>query len=258
MDKEGVCCCCGGKYVEYGFSTWGLWTKEEEKLCWGEDKRACKKCNNRIICFVRREKAYALRAGKINTVMDDLFEVLYEEQVEDSNGQLLYKDILYSNGLYRIIYGSEPQNNTTETIFRFKIFPREVTKKIYNVVKKYQSFIETVPEYLENPYIKVLSDKISNPEILQNTTTFCFGKNKVSVKGHLSPEEVYPNLEESNILISSEAIFSQIAILDYLKTEIYYIKASCFGRYGFLYFHGRSTERENMLKRRELREYLES
>lgn len=54
MDKEGVCCCCGGKYVEYGYSTCGLWTQEEEKLCWGEDKRACEKCNDRIISFARR------------------------------------------------------------------------------------------------------------------------------------------------------------------------------------------------------------
>ncbi len=49
MEKEGKCCFCGGKYTNYGNSTWGCWSREEEMLGVGEKKRCCNKCNIEVV-----------------------------------------------------------------------------------------------------------------------------------------------------------------------------------------------------------------
>ena len=31
ITETGNCCICGKEYTDYGYSTWGIWTAEEEK-----------------------------------------------------------------------------------------------------------------------------------------------------------------------------------------------------------------------------------
>lgn len=39
ITETGNCCICGKEYTDYGNSTWGIWTAEEEKMAFGENKQ---------------------------------------------------------------------------------------------------------------------------------------------------------------------------------------------------------------------------
>ena len=39
ITETGKCCFCGKEYTDYGYSTWCVWTAEEENEAFGENKR---------------------------------------------------------------------------------------------------------------------------------------------------------------------------------------------------------------------------
>ena len=74
MDKEGKCCFCNNRYTDYGKSTWGYWTYEQEQMAWGEDKRCCDSCYIEKMVPARRRKAAGIKAGVISSVFEELPE----------------------------------------------------------------------------------------------------------------------------------------------------------------------------------------
>lgn len=81
ITETGNCCICGKEYTDYGNSTWGIWTAEEEDMAFGENKRCCSECI-KIVNEARLEKATAIKEGKIETVLQDFFEVIYERRLK--------------------------------------------------------------------------------------------------------------------------------------------------------------------------------
>lgn len=49
MEKIGTCCFCGKTYTNYGNSTWGCWSREEEMMGVGEKQRCCNECNETVV-----------------------------------------------------------------------------------------------------------------------------------------------------------------------------------------------------------------
>lgn len=72
IKETDKCCFCGKVYHNYGYSTWGYWTAEEEKANYGENKRCCAECNASKINPARLKKAAAIEAGKIKNVLEDI------------------------------------------------------------------------------------------------------------------------------------------------------------------------------------------
>lgn len=102
ITETGNCCICGKEYTDYGNSTWGIWTAEEEKMAFGENKRCCSECI-KIVNETRLEKATAIKEGKIENVLQDFFEVIYERRYKGlvEGGESIIR--VYDNGLYRKI-----------------------------------------------------------------------------------------------------------------------------------------------------------
>ena len=102
ITETGNCCICGKEYTDYGNSTWGIWTAEEEKMAFGENKRCCSECI-KIVNKTRLEKATAIKEGKIENVLQDFFEVIYERRSKGlvEGGESIIR--VYDNGLYRKI-----------------------------------------------------------------------------------------------------------------------------------------------------------
>ena len=102
ITETGNCCICGKEYTDYGNSTWGIWTAEEEKMAFGENKRCCCECI-KIVNETRLEKATAIKEGKIENVLQDFFEVIYERRYKGlvEGGEFIIR--VYDNGLYRKI-----------------------------------------------------------------------------------------------------------------------------------------------------------
>ena len=76
ITETGNCCICGKEYTDYGYSTLGIWTAEEEKMAFGENKRCCSECI-KIVNKTRLEKATAIKEGKIENVLQDFFEQVF-------------------------------------------------------------------------------------------------------------------------------------------------------------------------------------
>jgi len=127
MDKEGKCCFCGKDYFEYGFSTWGCWTFEEEKKGMGEEKRCCAECNEKTVVPARQKKAYAMSQGIISSVKEDVPKVFFEATCRNATTFEGYSHRLFEDGLYQIItYEKADSMEKSET-------------KIQNVGKKIEA-----------------------------------------------------------------------------------------------------------------------
>ena len=90
ITETGNCCICGKEYTDYGYSTWGIWTAEEEKMAFGENKRCCSECI-KIVNETRLEKDAVVQqirklwklAQKIeNEILEDEF-TLYKKERDD-------------------------------------------------------------------------------------------------------------------------------------------------------------------------------
>ena len=103
ITETGKCCFCGKEYTDYGYSTWCVWTAEEEHEAFGENKRCCAECNEKIVGEARRERVAAVKQGKIENILQDFSEVIYERRrkglVEGEESIIR----VYDNGLYRKI-----------------------------------------------------------------------------------------------------------------------------------------------------------
>ena len=102
ITETGNCCFCGKEYTDYGNSTWGIWTAKEEEMAFGENKRCCSECI-KIVDEARLEKATAIKEGKIESVLQDFFEVIYERRIKGLVEGGESKIRVYDNGLYRKI-----------------------------------------------------------------------------------------------------------------------------------------------------------
>lgn len=102
ITETGNCCICGKEYTDYGYSTLGIWTAEEEKMAFGENKRCCSECI-KIVNKTRLEKATGIKEEKIENVLQDFFEVIYERRMKGlvEGGESIMR--VYDNGLYRKI-----------------------------------------------------------------------------------------------------------------------------------------------------------
>ena len=148
MDKEGKCCFCGKDYFEYGFSTWGCWTFEEEKKGMGEEKRCCAECNEKTVVPARQKKAYAMSQGIISSVKEDVPKVFFEATCRNATTFEGYSHRLFEDGLYQIItYEKADSMEKSET----KI--QNVGKKIEAVKKLKELFRFATGGFSLEPYL---------------------------------------------------------------------------------------------------------
>ena len=150
ITETGNCCICGKEYTDYGNSTWGIWTAEEEKMAFGENKRCCSECI-KIVNETRLEKATAIKEGKIKSVKDDLFEVIYERRSKGlvEGGEFIIR--VYDNGLYRkILLPREKYKGERKDI----IYGKELSAvtRLREFFNENKDIIDSIPEHLENPY----------------------------------------------------------------------------------------------------------
>lgn len=215
ITETGNCCFCGKEYTDYGNSTWGIWTAEEEDMAFGENKRCCSECI-KIVNEARLEKATAIKEGKIKSEKDDLFEVIYERRYKGlvEGGESIIR--VYDNGLYRKIllprekYKGKKYKGEREDI----VYGKEVS-----VVPKLQEFyrenleeIDSLPDRLKNPY----DDCIYSEESIR------FGK-KLITGNHIfgaPPNEYYDEILEVKRTPEKDAVVQQIKKLWKLAQKI--------------------------------------
>lgn len=160
MDKKGKCCFCGKDYFEYGFSTWGCWTFEEEKNGKGEEKRCCPECNEKTVVPARHKKADAMKQGIISSVKEDVPAVLFEATSRNATTFEGYSHRLFENGLYQqITYAKADSMEKSETIIKNvgkKIEAVKKVKELFRVATRGIDFEPYVNDYeevkLDNPY----------------------------------------------------------------------------------------------------------
>lgn len=160
MDKEGKCCFCGKDYFEYGFSTWGCWTFEEEKNGMGEEKRCCPECNEKTVVPARQKKADAMKLGIISSVMEDVPAVLFEATSRNATTFEGCTHRLFENGLYQqITYAKADSIEKLETKIQNigkKIEAVKKVKELFRVATGGLAFEAYVNDYeevkLDNPY----------------------------------------------------------------------------------------------------------
>lgn len=160
MDKEGKCCFCGKDYFEYGFSTWGCWPFEEEKLGMGEEKRCCPECNEKTVAPARRKKAEAMKQGIISSVNEDVPKVFFEATSRNATTFEGYSHRLFEDGLYqKITYEKADSMENSETKIQNVGKKFEAVKKVkelFRLATRGLAFRAYVNDYeevkLDNPY----------------------------------------------------------------------------------------------------------
>lgn len=159
MDKEGKCCFCGKDYFEYGFSTWGCWTFEEEKKGMGEEKRCCAECNEKTVVPARQKKADAMKQGIISSVKEDVPAVFFEATSRNATTFEGCSHRFFEDGLYQIItYEKADSMENSET----KI--QNIGKKIEAVKKVKELFRFGTGGFSLEPYLNDYEEvKLDNP-----------------------------------------------------------------------------------------------
>lgn len=61
-----ICCFCKNEVEDFGNSTWGCWTAEEERAGYGEKRRCCNACNLKIV-IPNRIRRYEESGEQIET-----------------------------------------------------------------------------------------------------------------------------------------------------------------------------------------------
>lgn len=159
MDKEGKCCFCGKDYFEYGFSTWGCWTFEEEKNGKGEEKRCCPECNEKTVVPARQKKADAMKQGIISSVMEDVPAVLFEATSRNATTFEGCTHRLFENGLYQQITYAK-----ADSIEKLEIKIQNIGKKIEAVKKVKELFRFGTRGFSLEPYLNDYEEvKLDNP-----------------------------------------------------------------------------------------------
>ena len=151
ITETGNCCICGKEYTDYGNSTWGIWTAEEEKMAFGENKRCCSECI-KIVNEARRERVAAVKQGKIENILQDFSEVIYERRSKGlvEGGESIIR--VYDNGLYRkILLPREKYKGERKDI----IYGKELSAvtRLREFFNENKDIIDSIPEHLENPYM---------------------------------------------------------------------------------------------------------
>ena len=151
ITETGNCCICGKEYTDYGYSTWCVWTAEEEHEAFGENKRCCAECNEKIVSEARRERVAAVKQGKIENILQDFSEVIYERRLKGlvEGGEFIIR--VYDNGLYRkILLPREKYKEEREDI----VYGKElsVVPKLQEFYRENQEEIDSLPDRLKDPY----------------------------------------------------------------------------------------------------------
>ena len=215
ITETGNCCICGKEYTDYGYSTLGIWTAEEEKMAFGRNKRCCSECI-KIVNKTRLEKATGIKEEKIENVLQDFFEVIYERRLKGlvEGGESIIR--VYDNGLYRkIVLPREKYKGIKYKGEREDI----VYGKELSVVPKLQEFyrenleeIDSLPDRLKNPY----DDCIYSEESIR------LGK-KLITGNHIfgaPPNEYYDEILEIKRTPEKDAVVQQIKKLWKLAQKI--------------------------------------
>ena len=215
ITETGNCCICGKEYTDYGNSTWGIWTAEEEKMAFGENKRCCSECI-KIVDEIRREKAAAIEEGKIESVKDDLFEVIYERRSKGlvEGGESIIR--VYDNGLYRKILlprekykGKKYKGERKDIVYGKEL---SVVTRLQEFYRENQEEIDSLPDRLKDPY----DDRIYSEESIR------FGK-KLITGNHIfgaPPDEYYDEILEVKRTPEKDAVVQQIKKLWKLAQKI--------------------------------------
>ena len=215
ITETGNCCICGKEYTDYGNSTWGIWTAEEEKMAFGENKRCCSECI-KIVDEIRREKAAAIEEGKIESVKDDLFEVIYERRLKGlvEGGESIIR--VYDNGLYRKILlpretykGKKYKGERKDIVYGKEL---SVVTRLQEFYRENQEEIDSLSERLNDPY----DDRIYNEASIR------FGKKLItgdSIFG-APPNEYYDEILEVKRTPEKDAVVQQIRKLWKLAQKI--------------------------------------
>lgn len=211
IKEKGECCFCGKEYTDYGKSTWGVWTAEEEDAAFGENKRCCAECNEKIVNEARREKAAAIKQGKIENVLQDFFEVIYERRSKGlvEGGESIIR--VYDNGLYRkIVLPREKYKGERKDI----VYGKElsVVPKLLEFYRENQEEIDSLSDRLKNPYY----DRIYSEQSIR------FGKKLITGNYIFGapPDEYYDEILEVKRTPEKDAVVQQIKKLWKLAQKI--------------------------------------
>lgn len=226
MDKEGKCCFCGKEYFEYGFSTWGCWTFEEEKLGMGEEKRCCPECNEKTVVPARQKKAEAMKKGIISSVKEDVPAVLFEATSRNATTFEGCTHRLFENGLYqKITYEKADSMEKSETEIQ------NVGKKIEVVKRIKELFRFSTGGFSLEPYLNDYEEvKLDNPYDESTITYVKFGDIIYSGKSLFTifnDEE----MKERNIDLKSKEgrRYNKVRKISRLKSETVILLRQLFG-----------------------------
>ena len=205
ITETGKCCFCGKEYTDYGYSTWCVWTAEEEHEAFGENKRCCAECNEKIVGEARRERVAAVKQGKIENILQDFSEVIYERRLKGlvEGGESIIR--VYDNGLYRIIL-------LPRETYKGKKYKGERKDIVYgkklSVVTRLQEFYRENQEEIDS-----LSDRLNDPydDRIYNEASIRFGKKLItgdSIFG-APPNEYYDEILEVKRTPEKDAVVQQ-------------------------------------------------
>lgn len=215
ITETGNCCICGKEYTDYGNSTWGIWTAEEEKMAFGENKRCCSECI-KIVNEARRERVAAVKQGKIENVLQDFFEVIYERRLKGlvEGGESIIR--VYDNGLYRKILlpretykGKKYKGERKDIVYGKEL---SVVTRLQEFYRENQEEIDSLSDRLKDPY----DDRIYSEESIR------FGK-KLITGNHIfgaPPDEYYDEILEVKRTPEKDAVVQQIKKLWKLAQKI--------------------------------------
>ena len=216
ITETGKCCFCGKEYTDYGYSTWCVWTAEEENEAFGENKRCCAECNEKIVNEARRERVAAVKQGKIENILQDFSEVIYERRSKGlvEGGESIIR--VYDNGLYRKILlprekykGKKCKGERKDIVYGKEL---SVVPKILEFYRENQEEIDSLPDRLKDPY----DDRIYSEESIR------FGK-KLITGPHIfgaPPNEYYDEILEVKRTPEKDAVVQQIRKLWKLAQKI--------------------------------------
>lgn len=216
ITETGKCCFCGKEYTDYGYSTWCVWTAEEENEAFGENKRCCAECNEKIVNEARRERVAAVKQGKIENILQDFSEVIYERRSKGlvEGGESIIR--VYDNGLYRKILlprekykGKKCKGERKDIVYGKEL---SVVPKLLEFYRENQEEIDSLPDRLKDPY----DDRIYSEESIR------FGK-KLITGPHIfgaPPNEYYDEILEVKRTPEKDAVVQQIRKLWKLAQKI--------------------------------------
>lgn len=226
MDRAGECCFCGKEYFDYGLSTWGCWSFEEENHGMGEEKRCCPECNANIVVPARKKKADAMIQKIIVSVKEDIPSVVFEATRRNAITFEGNCHRFFDNGLYQIItYGK------SESIEKSEMEIQIIGKKTEAVKEVKKLFRLATGGFSLEPYLNDYEEvKLDNPYDDSEITYVRFGDIKYSGKSLFTifhDEE----LIERNIDLKSKKgrMYNKIRKISRLKSETIILLRHLFG-----------------------------